>query len=195
MFRALLKKETQFRYCPTSESKLWATVSALKQPIWIPKSPKSSTPKLAKTGATTAPPHMLYDIVRKLSDGSQVEITFPDEKGQLTIASGRSKFALSTTGVEELSGYFRRQTADQLCNGQRRIERRYRPDAVCGFNGRNQILSQRLVCSRQERRGFQRTARGSYRRPPSGMRRISVAAGRRRYERRYYSAQNSYRNP
>ena len=57
--------------------------------------------KTIETGATTAPAHMLYDIVRKLSDGSEVEITFPDEKGQLTIASGRSKFALSTIGVED----------------------------------------------------------------------------------------------
>ena len=57
--------------------------------------------KTAETGATTAPAHMLYDIVRKLSDGSQVEITFPDDKGQLTIASGRSKFSLSTIGVED----------------------------------------------------------------------------------------------
>lgn len=57
--------------------------------------------KTIETGATTAPAHMLYDIVRKLSDGSEVEITFPDEKGQLTIASGRSKFSLSTIGVED----------------------------------------------------------------------------------------------
>ena len=57
--------------------------------------------KISETGATTAPAHMLYDIVRKLSDGSEVEITFPDDKGQLTIASGRSKFALSTIGVED----------------------------------------------------------------------------------------------
>jgi len=57
--------------------------------------------KTAETGATTAPAHMLYDIVRKLSDGSDVELTFPDEKGQLTIASGRSKFSLSTIGVED----------------------------------------------------------------------------------------------
>ena len=56
---------------------------------------------ISEAGATTAPAHMLYDIVRKLSDGSEVEITFPDEKGQLTIASGRSKFALSTIGVED----------------------------------------------------------------------------------------------
>ena len=46
---------------------------------------------------------MLYDIVRKLSDGSDVEITFPDEKGQLTIASGRSKFALSTIAAIDIS--------------------------------------------------------------------------------------------
>ncbi len=57
--------------------------------------------KITEVGATTAPAHMLYDIVRKLSDGSDVELTFPDEKGQLTIASGRSKFSLSCIGVED----------------------------------------------------------------------------------------------
>lgn len=57
--------------------------------------------KITEQGATTAPAHMLYDIVRKLSDGSEVELTFPDEKGQLSIASGRSKFSLSTIAVED----------------------------------------------------------------------------------------------
>lgn len=57
--------------------------------------------KIAEQGATTAPAHMLYDIVRKLSDGSEVELVFPDEKGQLSIASGRSKFSLSTIAVED----------------------------------------------------------------------------------------------
>ncbi|MBR1648520.1 MAG: DNA polymerase III subunit beta [Alphaproteobacteria bacterium] len=57
--------------------------------------------KIAETGATTAPAHMMYDIIRKLSDGSEVELSFPDEKGQLSISSGRSKFALSTIGVED----------------------------------------------------------------------------------------------
>lgn len=57
--------------------------------------------KINEVGATTAPAHMLYDIVRKLSDGSEIELTFPDEKGQLTISSGRSKFSLSTIGVED----------------------------------------------------------------------------------------------
>ena len=57
--------------------------------------------RIAETGATTAPAHMLYDIVRKLSDGAEVELVFPDDKGQLSISSGRSHFALSTIGVED----------------------------------------------------------------------------------------------
>ncbi len=57
--------------------------------------------KIVEQGATTAPAHMLYDIIRKLSDSSEVELTFPDEKGQLSIASGRSKFSLSTIAVED----------------------------------------------------------------------------------------------
>lgn len=57
--------------------------------------------KISEQGATTAPAHMLYDIVRKLADGSEVELTFPDDKGQLTIASGKSKFSLSCIGVED----------------------------------------------------------------------------------------------
>lgn len=57
--------------------------------------------KIIEQGATTAPAHMLYDIIRKLGDSSEVELTFPDEKGQLSIASGRSKFSLSTIAVED----------------------------------------------------------------------------------------------
>lgn len=57
--------------------------------------------KIKEEGATTAPAHMLYDIVRKLTDGAEVELTFPDEKGQLSIASGRSKFSLPTIAVED----------------------------------------------------------------------------------------------
>ncbi|MBP5614940.1 MAG: DNA polymerase III subunit beta [Alphaproteobacteria bacterium] len=57
--------------------------------------------KISESGATTAPAHMLYDIVRKLNDGAEVELTFPDEKGQLTIASGRSKFSLPTIAIED----------------------------------------------------------------------------------------------
>ncbi|MFI3242457.1 MAG: DNA polymerase III subunit beta [Alphaproteobacteria bacterium] len=57
--------------------------------------------KTIEKGAVTAPAHMLYDIVRKLSDGSQIELTYPDEKNGLSISTGRSKFSLATIPAED----------------------------------------------------------------------------------------------
>lgn len=45
-------------------------------------------------GATTVPAHLLYDIVRKLSDGSEVSLSTNADGGSMTVASGRSKFTL-----------------------------------------------------------------------------------------------------
>ncbi len=47
------------------------------------------------SGAITAPAHLLYDIVRKLPDGSQIEITYQGEEGRILVRAGRSQFALS----------------------------------------------------------------------------------------------------
>ena len=57
--------------------------------------------KILENGAITAPAHMLYDIVRKLADGADIELVYPDEKDQLSIVSGRSKFSLPTIGIED----------------------------------------------------------------------------------------------
>lgn len=54
-----------------------------------------------RPGATTAPAHTLFEIVRKLPDGAQVEIAFEPEGSQLTLRSGRSRFALSCLAVED----------------------------------------------------------------------------------------------
>ena len=45
-------------------------------------------------GATTVPAHMIHDIVRKLPDGAQVELTTRADGATLDIRSGRSKFSL-----------------------------------------------------------------------------------------------------
>ncbi len=52
----------------------------------------------AETGAMsaiTAPAHTLYDIVRKLPDGAQVEVETAEGDGQITVRSGRSTFQLA----------------------------------------------------------------------------------------------------
>ena len=48
----------------------------------------------SKTGSTTAPAHTLYDIVRKLPDGAQVELESASDGNSLTIRAGRSRFTL-----------------------------------------------------------------------------------------------------
>ncbi|MEX6507059.1 DNA polymerase III subunit beta [Jiella sp. M17.18] len=47
-----------------------------------------------QAGATTVPAHLLYDIVRKLPDGSEVKLSTNDEGTQMTVSSGRSNFRL-----------------------------------------------------------------------------------------------------
>jgi DNA polymerase III subunit beta len=47
-----------------------------------------------QSGATTVPAHLLYEIVRKLSDGAEVSLSTNPESGAMTVASGRSRFTL-----------------------------------------------------------------------------------------------------
>ena len=50
-------------------------------------------------GSTTAPAHTLYDIVRKLPDGAQVELGKDEDR--LELRSGRSRFTLQTLPTED----------------------------------------------------------------------------------------------
>ncbi|MFL6799824.1 MAG: DNA polymerase III subunit beta [Xanthobacteraceae bacterium] len=50
----------------------------------------------AAGGSATVPAHMLYDIVRKLPEGSQVMIEATGDRAVLSIRAGRSRFTLQT---------------------------------------------------------------------------------------------------
>ncbi len=52
-------------------------------------------------GATTAPAHTLYDIVRKLPEGAQVRFERDGESDRLSLQSGRSSFALASLPPED----------------------------------------------------------------------------------------------
>ncbi len=52
-------------------------------------------------GATTVPAHTFYDIVRKLPDGSMVELKKAADAEKLTIRCGSSRFVLATLPVED----------------------------------------------------------------------------------------------
>ena len=56
----------------------------------------SAPANISKDGAITAPAGTLFDVVRKLPGGADVELALDPENGRLSIRSGRSQFALPT---------------------------------------------------------------------------------------------------
>jgi DNA polymerase-3 subunit beta len=56
---------------------------------------------VSEPGQTTVPAHTFYDIVRKLPEGSQVEIARQAEGSKITIRAGQSRFSLATLPVED----------------------------------------------------------------------------------------------
>jgi DNA polymerase-3 subunit beta len=62
---------------------------------------ESAPADVSIAGATTAPAHTLYDIVRKLQDGSQVEFATNPDTGALSVRGGRSNFRLGCLPTED----------------------------------------------------------------------------------------------
>lgn len=56
---------------------------------------------VTRPGKMTAPAHTLYDIVRKLPDGTQVELGSDGDDGKLMLRSGRSTFTLACLPASE----------------------------------------------------------------------------------------------
>ncbi len=57
--------------------------------------------RVERDGRTTAPAHTLYDIVRKLREGAQVELEAPGGRNEMTLRSGRSTFTLACLAPED----------------------------------------------------------------------------------------------
>ena len=57
--------------------------------------------RVERTGRTTAPAHTLYDIVRKLPDGAQIELEASGERSSMVLRCGRSTFTLACLPPED----------------------------------------------------------------------------------------------
>ncbi len=55
---------------------------------------EATSAKVEMAGATTVPAHLLYDIVRKLPDGSEIMLRTDEDGGSMSVISGRSSFRL-----------------------------------------------------------------------------------------------------
>ncbi|MGE4014347.1 MAG: DNA polymerase III subunit beta, partial [Alphaproteobacteria bacterium] len=61
----------------------------------------SSEAAVKQEGSTTAPVHTLYDIVRKLPEGAQAELSLNNDGSLLQLRAGRSNFSLSCLPKED----------------------------------------------------------------------------------------------
>ncbi len=50
--------------------------------------------RVSQAGQITAPAHTLYEIVRKLPDGAEVELAYASDDPRLQVTAGRSRFSL-----------------------------------------------------------------------------------------------------
>jgi DNA polymerase III subunit beta len=57
--------------------------------------------RVEREGRTTVPAHTLYDIVRKLREGAQVELETSAERNEMVLRSGRSTFTLACLPPED----------------------------------------------------------------------------------------------
>jgi DNA polymerase-3 subunit beta len=57
--------------------------------------------QIEQAGLTTAPAHTLFDIVRKLPDGAQIEIEASGERNSMVLRCGRSTFTLACLPPED----------------------------------------------------------------------------------------------
>ncbi len=57
--------------------------------------------EVSKPGSTTVPAHTLYDIVRKLPEGLQIELTTSDDGSKIAIRAGQSRFSLACLPIED----------------------------------------------------------------------------------------------
>ena len=56
---------------------------------------------VAQEGGTTAPAHMLHDIVRKLPEGAEVELATAEDNSRLHLQCGRSEFSLAALPADD----------------------------------------------------------------------------------------------
>ena len=111
--------------------------------------------RIDSDGRTTAPAHTLYDIVRKLRDGAQVELETATgsgaERNEMVLRSGRSTFTLSCLPPEDYPGDDDRRVAASLHANRGRAARADRPYPVRNFDRGDALLPERHLPARDQK--------------------------------------------
>ena len=103
---------------------------------------------MLRNGFATAPAHMLYDIVRKLPDGAQVQAELlTSEGGRLAVSAGSSRFELACLPQGGFPPDGGGRPAPPLPPGGRRPQAHHRQDPLRHLDRRDPLLPQRHLSS------------------------------------------------
>ena len=95
---------------------------------------------------------MLYDIVRKLPEGSQIVLEASGDRGVLTVRAGRSRFTLQTLPESDFPDLNAGDMTHSFRLPARRSQEDDRQDAVRDLDRRNPLLSERHLSAQRDQR-------------------------------------------
>lgn len=79
--------------------------------------------EVTQPGGTTVAAHVVHDIVRKLPDGAQVELSRGSEEGRMTLSSGTSRFQLQALPAEDFPSLDAGNLAHSFTVGAKELKR------------------------------------------------------------------------
>ena len=83
---------------------------------------ESTKAEVTQPGATTAPAHTLYDVVRKLPEGTRVTIERSASGGEITLRSGRATFDLPCLPADEFPTMGDEGLGNGIADGDARVQ-------------------------------------------------------------------------
>ena len=108
--------------------------------------------QIERAGQITAPAHTLYDIVRKLREGAQIEIEASGERNAMVLRSGRSTFTLACLPPEDYPVMASGELAHNFTLDRGRAAHPDRPHPLCDLDRGDALLSERHLSARDQGR-------------------------------------------
>ena len=122
----------------------------------------------SQDGATTAPAVTLYEIVRRLPEGAEVELDYPGGDAPLKLKAGRYVTSLMVLPTEDFPAMTTGSLPHRFRLGGERAPRPDRPHPLRDQHGGDALLPERHLSPCDRERGRSGAARGGDRRAPAG---------------------------
>ncbi len=129
-------------------------------------------------GACTAPAATLYDIVRKLPDGAEVELEHPGGEAQLSLRAGRYHTNLVVLPTDDFPQMTAGSLSHRFALSAQQLRGDHRPHPLRYQHRGDAVLPQRNLSPCRGQRRRERPAGGRHRRAPPGAGGGEAARGR-----------------